>query len=262
MIHDGATMRKIGRNETCPCGSGKKFKHCHLGREEELWAMQTDTMEREIAQHITALPEVNYGCSNEFAEALSIQELTGNPRFSGIKFIDFDAYVELESFDKGNLRHINHQCGALIVNPKKTEKADSENMYVAITPDIDPSSLIHELAHVLDYLGGSRLLPGSGFQISTAAGIPLDHLDHLSEYGDWMDYLTDRFYIDLNAEDTIISYLHEHKMLIDSSLLKKRDLHGLIDRSKKMTEFLIENKQEINELIKDRIGYRGGTSSS
>ena len=21
---------KIGRNELCPCGSGKKFKHCHL----------------------------------------------------------------------------------------------------------------------------------------------------------------------------------------------------------------------------------------
>ena len=21
---------KVGRNETCPCGSGKKFKHCHL----------------------------------------------------------------------------------------------------------------------------------------------------------------------------------------------------------------------------------------
>jgi preprotein translocase subunit SecA len=20
---------KVGRNETCPCGSGKKFKHCH-----------------------------------------------------------------------------------------------------------------------------------------------------------------------------------------------------------------------------------------
>ena len=25
---------KIGRNELCPCGSGKKFKQCHLGREE------------------------------------------------------------------------------------------------------------------------------------------------------------------------------------------------------------------------------------
>ncbi len=22
---------KIGRNEACPCGSGKKFKKCHLG---------------------------------------------------------------------------------------------------------------------------------------------------------------------------------------------------------------------------------------
>ena len=23
------TEKKIGRNEKCPCGSGKKFKHCH-----------------------------------------------------------------------------------------------------------------------------------------------------------------------------------------------------------------------------------------
>jgi preprotein translocase subunit SecA len=22
-------IRKVGRNEVCPCGSGKKFKHCH-----------------------------------------------------------------------------------------------------------------------------------------------------------------------------------------------------------------------------------------
>jgi preprotein translocase subunit SecA len=22
-------QRKIGRNEPCPCGSGKKYKHCH-----------------------------------------------------------------------------------------------------------------------------------------------------------------------------------------------------------------------------------------
>ena len=24
---------KIGRNDLCPCGSGKKFKRCHLGQE-------------------------------------------------------------------------------------------------------------------------------------------------------------------------------------------------------------------------------------
>lgn len=22
----------VGRNERCPCGSGKKFKHCHLAK--------------------------------------------------------------------------------------------------------------------------------------------------------------------------------------------------------------------------------------
>jgi preprotein translocase subunit SecA len=24
-----AGVPKVGRNEPCPCGSGKKFKHCH-----------------------------------------------------------------------------------------------------------------------------------------------------------------------------------------------------------------------------------------
>ena len=27
--------RKIGRNEQCPCKSGKKFKKCHVGGEDE-----------------------------------------------------------------------------------------------------------------------------------------------------------------------------------------------------------------------------------
>ena len=32
LVRDG---RKVGRNEPCPCGSGRKFKHCHgqLARE-------------------------------------------------------------------------------------------------------------------------------------------------------------------------------------------------------------------------------------
>ncbi len=25
-------MSKIGRNDACPCGSGKKYKNCHLGQ--------------------------------------------------------------------------------------------------------------------------------------------------------------------------------------------------------------------------------------
>jgi preprotein translocase subunit SecA len=26
---DPSSWGKVGRNEVCPCGSGKKFKHCH-----------------------------------------------------------------------------------------------------------------------------------------------------------------------------------------------------------------------------------------
>ncbi|HLT21111.1 MAG TPA: preprotein translocase subunit SecA [Thermomicrobiales bacterium] len=28
-VPDGRKMRKVGRNDPCPCGSGKKYKHCH-----------------------------------------------------------------------------------------------------------------------------------------------------------------------------------------------------------------------------------------
>jgi len=28
-INDNKSEKKVGRNEKCPCGSGKKFKHCH-----------------------------------------------------------------------------------------------------------------------------------------------------------------------------------------------------------------------------------------
>jgi uncharacterized protein YecA (UPF0149 family) len=27
---DSRAMGRVGRNEACPCGSGKKFKYCHL----------------------------------------------------------------------------------------------------------------------------------------------------------------------------------------------------------------------------------------
>jgi preprotein translocase subunit SecA len=26
---DNVTVAAVGRNEPCPCGSGKKYKHCH-----------------------------------------------------------------------------------------------------------------------------------------------------------------------------------------------------------------------------------------
>ena len=28
-VKENKLEKKVGRNEKCPCGSGKKFKHCH-----------------------------------------------------------------------------------------------------------------------------------------------------------------------------------------------------------------------------------------
>src|SRR5690349_3372532 len=56
-------MAKIGRNDPCPCGSGKKYKQCHLPIEEaaqaeqrRLWQAQDELMGKIIsaAQEQTA----------------------------------------------------------------------------------------------------------------------------------------------------------------------------------------------------------------
>jgi hypothetical protein len=252
-------MGRIRRNDPCPCGSGKKFKHCHLGREEELSIFRTDEIRREVAETITSLPQVNYGRSGEISSVINLEELTGNARLKGIKFIDFSEYVALESFDKRHFQDEHRTRAALIVNPKKTEEVDPEHIYIAITPDIHDSSLIHEIAHVLDFLWGSGYLPGSMFELAIEAGIPMDHLDHFREFAVWLEYLRDRFSVQLDAEDCIIAYLNEHDKLLDITLIKNKDVERLRSRSREILEFLGARKKEIHDLIRDRTGYQGGS---
>jgi hypothetical protein len=42
-----ATRQKISRNDPCPCGSGKKFKHCHYGKDID-WSARTETARRPV----------------------------------------------------------------------------------------------------------------------------------------------------------------------------------------------------------------------
>jgi hypothetical protein len=35
-----AEMERVGRNEPCPCGSKKKYKHCHQSRAQGLTPLQ------------------------------------------------------------------------------------------------------------------------------------------------------------------------------------------------------------------------------
>src|SRR5215813_8538724 len=59
----GGCMAKIGRNDPCPCGSGKKYKHCHLPIEEAAEAEQrrlrgaVDTLMPQIIEAARELPE-------------------------------------------------------------------------------------------------------------------------------------------------------------------------------------------------------------
>ena len=71
-------MIKIGRNEPCPCGSGKKFKKCHMGREDELMLDGLEDISDEMSARITGLAEVSYGRSREIVDTLDIEDLTGN----------------------------------------------------------------------------------------------------------------------------------------------------------------------------------------
>jgi hypothetical protein len=43
---------KIGRNEPCHCGSGKKYKHCHLSSDEQ--QQRASRKEKEAAEALEA----------------------------------------------------------------------------------------------------------------------------------------------------------------------------------------------------------------
>ena len=51
-------MADISRNDPCPCGSGKKYKSCHLGREQEL---APSSAAKPIALVIAALAALTLG---------------------------------------------------------------------------------------------------------------------------------------------------------------------------------------------------------
>ena len=249
--------KKIGRNDLCPCGSGKKFKKCHLGREDELILEKIEVSRKELGRQITSLPEVRYGRSKEIIEAINIQKLTGKAR--GIKFINLKEYLTLVGSNKKVVD--NNSSASQIVNLNKTRKSDPNNIYIAITPNTNDSTLIHQIAHVLGYLKDSIPLPGTFFQISEETEIPAEQLDHPKEFGNWLDYLKDRFDVELDAEDKIISFLNENGILLTGEEVRSKDRQTLISRSTRIFNFLKEHREEIDLLIKDREGYVGSGGS-
>ena len=226
-----------------------------MGREDELALDGLGEISDEMSSWITGLPEVNYGRSREILDALDIKALTGNTM--GIRLVDLKAYSDLNLYGGTHYKAAKGESGGVFINFYKTMKSDPDNIYLAISRDINDSILVHELAHVLDYLGGSRLMPGTNEPLSLEMGLPIEHLEHPEEFGYWLDYLTKRFQIRLDADDTIVQYLYKEGMLIKGEVIRSGNKILLKSKSDRIFRFLSENSKEIDAMIKDLEGYIG-----
>jgi hypothetical protein len=248
-------MNKIGRNDPCPCGSGKKFKHCHLGREDEIFSAGMEQISPEISSRITTLPQVDYGRAREMVQALDIAELTGSPM--GIRFIDLRKYLELDVSGYAGSRERKHASGGVFVNLLKTQKTDPHNLYVAISPKVEDGLLVHQIAHVLHFLKRPEVSLGLAKPLAFDLGLPVEHLEHPHEFGYWLEYLSAKFDVQLDADDTIVLYLYRNGMLIKAEEIEKQDRFILKSRSDQILKFLSERGAEVDSLICELPGYIG-----
>jgi hypothetical protein len=250
-------MEKIRRNDPCPCGSGKKFKKCHLGHEADLIIEKIKAVNSEIEEKLVKLPEVHYGRSKEILEGLTLSQLAEEK--IGIKFIDLNDYLRLIGVTPG--LPSEDSSASQIVNINKTRKIDPDHIYIAVTPTINDSTLIHQIAHVLCFLKDAVPLPGTHAEISEKTGIPLEHLDHPQEFGQWLEFLSREFKVELDAEDKIIAFLKEKNLLLSGEEITSNDLKKLTARSTEIFAILQECRAEIDDLIKNREGYIGKADS-
>jgi len=73
---------KIGRNDPCPCGSGKKYKQCHLGKDEAKLREARQTAE---AAASTAPPETPTAAVREKPRHSSAQPWKGQANSKGFQ---------------------------------------------------------------------------------------------------------------------------------------------------------------------------------
>jgi len=69
-----STHGKIGRNERCPCGSGKKYKKCCLGRAEEACASATRELDVATVEQIKEGPGFRAGELRGYVLARALEE--------------------------------------------------------------------------------------------------------------------------------------------------------------------------------------------
>lgn len=79
-------MPKIGRNDPCPCGSGKKYKHCHLPLEE---AKQAEELRMRRAVD-TLLPKIITAAQEETDAIVPAYERFWNGKYTLAQMSELD----------------------------------------------------------------------------------------------------------------------------------------------------------------------------
>lgn len=246
---------KIERNAPCPCGSGKKFKKCHMGRENELVAERLTMDPYQAAKSITELPDCQHARAAEMAATLKLVSPSGKEY--DLKIKDLDAYVALGLYGQDAAPQ---GAGGVLINPQKTRALAPREVFLALSPQADESTVVHQLAHVADYICGSALPPGRGKALAHETELPVEVLEHPQEFGDQLLALAERFGVDLDAEDEIVAVLARRQLLIPGSLLAAGQRDDLVEAAEKIMRYLRENQEEIDNRIRSRAGYTGAGS--
>ena len=183
-----------------------------MGREDEILGDKLQADPGRMAQAILKLPPANNPGAAEMVEGLAFKSAAG--RTVTLKLVDLAAYGALgqvgqDSGDKGS--------GSVLINPMKTRVLDPEHLYVAISPDADASTVVHQLAHAADLVEGSGLTPGMGQALSRETGVPAELLEHSQEYGQTLLDMVEKFKVELDAEDEIVAFMAQNKMLLPPS---------------------------------------------
>ena len=100
-------------------------------------------------------------------------------------------------------------------------------------------------------------MPGIANPLSFEIGIPVEQLEHTHEFGYWLTFLQEKFNVQLDADDTIITYLYKNDMLIKGEDIAKQNAFVLKTKSERILKFLSENSSEIDALICELPGYIG-----
>jgi len=245
----------VGRNDPCPCGSGKKFKNCHLGREMELMLRRDEPLAAGAADLICSLPEVDYGRGPEMVGALDFEALTG--RRTKVRLVDLAAYHRLGFGGAGRQAPRAGQSAGVFINPVKTRAVDPDHLYLAVSRHVTDSTLIHQLAHVLHHLADDPPGPDVTGRIALETGIPVEQLEHTAQYAGWLAALRDKFGVEPDAEDAIVLYLHQRELLLSDAWIAADDRTEMLVAAERMMRHMRQHATEIDELIKSRPGYIG-----